>query len=405
MIIAPKGKADVTKKIYFEPAGRIHSSQWNLINYPPEGYEFMASRTPDHIVSSDFMLQNVPKVLTSLCIPPNLAKAFLDDHFKRIPDNTDLIFTYNRLSFREIPWVIQVEWVCTPLGYDIKLLRRYRGVLERLFASDCCKGILTWGEPAKRSILLNLNCAEFEHKIRVIFQTVLKKDLTKISNSDDEKVRLLFVGSASRFQYFEQKGGRLVLEAFSFLSRKYDDLELVIRARVPQHIKDEFGIHGNPKIKLIEEELPWESLEREFASADIFLYPTYELQNTVILDAMSYELPVVTTDFGSNGWIDHGVTGLVVETGEGVPYFRENLIPTAITPQRRLVTEAVQRPAPRLVERVAEKVSILIENPDLRRRMGETARQEVEEGKFSITERNEKLKRIFDEATSGTLRR
>jgi len=190
------------------------------------------------------------------------------------------------------------------------------------------------------------------------------------------------------------------LEVFSVLSRKYDDLRLVIRARVPQRIKNEFDIEGNSKIKLIEEELSWESLEREFASADIFVYPTYELQNTVILDAMSYELPVVTTDFGSNGWIDDGVTGFVVETGEEVPYFCGNLIPIGITPQRRLVTEAVQKPAPKLVERVAEKVSILIENPNLRRRMGETARREVEEGKFSITKRNEKLKRIFDEATS-----
>jgi len=400
MIIPQENKAEVTKKIYFEPAGRIHTSQWNLINYPPEGYEFVVSKTPDHIVSRDFMFQNVPKLLNFLCIPPSLAKAILDDSFKKIPDNISLIFTYNRLSFRKIPWVIQVEWVCTPLGYDIKLLRRYRGVLERLLASDYCKGILTWGEPAKKSILLNLNCAGFEHKIRVVFQTVHKKDFTKMYNSDDEGVRLLFVGSASRVQYFEQKGGRLALEVFSVLSRKYDDLRLVIRARVPQRIKNEFDIEGNSKIKLIEEELSWESLEREFASADIFVYPTYELQNTVILDAMSYELPVVTTDFGSNGWIDDGVTGFVVETGEEVPYFCGNLIPIGITPQRRLVTEAVQKPAPKLVERVAEKVSILIENPNLRRRMGETARREVEEGKFSITKRNEKLKRIFDEATS-----
>ena len=54
---------------------------------------------------------------------------------------------------------------------------------------------------------------------------------------------------------------------------------------------------------------------------------------------------------------------------------------------------------PKVVEELADKTSILIENEDLRRRMGRAGRQEIETGKFSIEKRNEKLKRIFDEVT------
>jgi len=48
-----------------------------------------------------------------------------------------------------------------------------------------------------------------------------------------------------------------------------------------------------------------------------------------------------------------------------------------------------------------EKTSSIIENPELRRQTGKAGRWEVEHGKFSIERRNEKLKRIFDEATAG----
>jgi len=51
-----------------------------------------------------------------------------------------------------------------------------------------------------------------------------------------------------------------------------------------------------------------------------------------------------------------------------------------------------------VVQALCRKLSILIENPELRRRMGAEARRTAE-GKFSIGRRNEALKRVLDEAT------
>jgi len=55
---------------------------------------------------------------------------------------------------------------------------------------------------------------------------------------------------------------------------------------------------------------------------------------------------------------------------------------------------------PQVVAELVEKTSILIEDEDLRRKMGRAGREEVETGKFSLEKRNNKLKRIFDDALS-----
>ena len=62
--------------------------------------------------------------------------------------------------------------------------------------------------------------------------------------------------------------------------------------------------------------------------------------------------------------------------------------------------EAIKILDPKVTQDLVEKTSTLIEKEELRRRMGEAGRQEIETGKFSIEKRNEKLKRIFDEATA-----
>jgi glycosyltransferase involved in cell wall biosynthesis len=52
----------------------------------------------------------------------------------------------------------------------------------------------------------------------------------------------------------------------------------------------------------------------------------------------------------------------------------------------------------KLIDEIVDKVSLLIENSSLRKRMGRYGRKLVERGKFSIKERNKKLKRIYEKA-------
>jgi len=389
---------NTTKKIYYEPAGRIHSSQEELINYPPDGYQFITSKTllDETVVGSDLMFHNLRPLIFERLLPLNLAKARLDTFLRKIPEDIDLIYAYNHLVFRKKPWVVSVEWAHVLVGRDVGHFTRYKRSVERLLASDYCKKILTWTEMAKKSILINFNCADFEHKIEVIPPAVHRKDFIKDYSHD--RVRLLFIGSVNDPEDFEVKGGKEALRAFAILNNKYDNLEMLIRAKVPHHIRSKY--RGFNNLRIIEETLPRQLLEEEFKHADIFLFPSHLLQNTVVLEAMSYELPVVTTYIGASGgeYIEDGVTGFAVASSEKMPYFLGNFILTSETIHRSQLIKATRGIEVEVVDELVAKTSLLIENLNLRRKMAKAARQEVEVGKHSINYRNHKLKKIFDEA-------
>jgi len=225
--------------------------------------------------------------------------------------------------------------------------------------------------------------------------TIHKKDFVK--NYNTEKIKLLFVNSTNTLGLFDLKGGKEVLKAFSILRKKYDNIELLIRSDVPQRVKAEYEETGS--IRFIENILPFESLEREYQSADIFLAPGYTTPISAILDAMSYELPVVATDvWCTSELVQDGVTGLLVPKSEILLNYPETTAWNYFSPQFRRV---IQTEDIKVAQQLADKISILVEDDKLRRRFGKAARQQTEKGKFSIENRNKNLKQIFDEAITG----
>lgn len=373
----------------------MHSFYKELVLHPPQGYEFI---TPQTAIEGAFKAISKTNLSYSLqyqlykIAPLNLIKSYWE-RFKKIPEEADLTYSCGHLIFRKEPWVIDLEYVSILLGLG-KHFNRYKRLIERAFASRYCKKILCWYEAARQTVLLNLDCTEFRHKIETVPFARPKRNFTKCFN--DGRVKLLFVGSANILGEFEIKGGREALEAFILLNKKYDYLELVIRCDVPQSIKGKYHNCGN--IRIIEERIPWEILEQEFKSADIFLLPAHNTPFSVFLDAMSYELPIVTIDAWANSEIvEDGKTGFLAQKSETLPYYIENLIPNFGSPQFR---KAIRTPDPKVVRELVERTSILIENKELRQQMGKAGRWEVEHGRFSIERRNEKLKRIFDEATA-----
>lgn len=374
----------------------MHSYYRALATHPPQGYEFVTSesslekvaKTASKIDFSYSLFLGLDKI-----VPLNLMKSYWGK-FRKIPQNIDLTYSYDHLVFRKEPWVVDIEFVSQLVSYYQKQFKRYKGVIQKALASEYCKKIICGTEAAKRTVLLNLDCTGFEHKLDVVPFTVRKKDFTK--HFTNNKVKLLFVGSANISGQFEIKGGGEILEAFILLNRKYENLELVIRSDVSDSIKRKYHDSGN--IRIIDEEIPWPMLEQEFQSADIFLLPVHNTPYSVFLDAMSYELPIVTIDAWANSEIvEDGKTGLLAQKSENIPYYVENLIPSFGTPQFQ---NAIKTSDPKVVQELVEKTSILIENQHLRREMGKAGRWEVEHGRFSTEERNEKLKQIFDEALS-----
>lgn len=394
------------KGIYLEGRASgwsFHSLYKELIDYPPDGYRFV----------TDEKLESSNKVNTFRLVNRNLrysrfhnvfdyfrpAAYYLYYKFKEKQKSSEVCLTYSsqHLIFRKEPWVIDLEHVGALVAYGkVELFRRF---VEKLLMSKYCKKIMPWSDVGKKSLFLNLDCKKFEKKIETVRLAVHPKKFVK--NYENDKVKLLFVGTANVFNVegsFDLRGAKEVFESFALLSKEYDNLELVIRSVVPYDIRQKYS-YLSKKVKIIDQALPWSLLEEEFKSADIFLFPGHLTPGMTILDAMSYELPVIATDvWGNSEMVKDGETGFLIKKSRKVPYYMRT--PKGVVYYTRAFLKAIKEIDFEVAERLSKKISILIEDNELRRKMGRNARREIETGKFSIKKRNEKLKKIFDEATA-----
>jgi glycosyltransferase involved in cell wall biosynthesis len=386
----------MTKTVYFEPGWKLHSSYSSLIESPPDGYEFKLNlgldnklfRTLSTYDTAYFLQQKI----LSRFLPVNIIKSRLE-RFKKIPLGVDLTYACGHMVFRKEPWVVDLEYVSLLAGYASNRFGRYKSTVEKALAADYCKGIICWSEAGAKTVTLSLANPALEKKIHVVPRVPRSRNFIKQPNKDI--VKLLFVNSANIPGQFFYKGGLIVLAAFEMLCKKYNNLELIMRSDMPQNLKIKFRrVKG---VRIIDKVIPWEEMEQIFMSADIFLFPAHCSQDLVVLDAMSYELPVIITDLMANGEVvENGKTGIFINPSKHVPYFLKNFIPSSGTPA---FEKAIRSVDPEMVEELVQQASRLIENPDLRTKMGKAGRWEIDHGKFSIAKRNEKLKEIFDKAT------
>lgn len=408
----------MSQKVLFDPLLGMHSSFWEIVNYPPGGYEFVLSNTlwdrvfdrlisRNELISANFALVG----LLNKIFPLRLAKAWLDKLLKSSlgRDDIDLIFSMDHPIFEKKPWVIFITWPTFLTGMNTGHVIKFKTFFEQHLASQYCKKIMTWSELSKAAVLENFDGRHFADKWAVIPLAMHRQNFVKPVGAD--KIRLLFVGSANNprgrvaamlgttfFFDFYSKGAGEVLQAFRILNGRYSNLELVMRTGVPLAIRREFEKFSN--VRFIDNVIPRGELEDEFKSADIFVFPTHQLTPwTTFLEAMSYELPIVTTNVYTNPEIvQDGMTGLLVQRSQRVPYYWKNLLTPMGSPLHGEYVEAIRTPDPAVVDDLVAKTSLLIENPDLRRELGRRARWEVEEGKHSIARRNQAFKQIFDDA-------
>jgi glycosyltransferase involved in cell wall biosynthesis len=375
----------------------MHSFYQELITHPPQGYEYLVRQKYQENIYDKLAQFNLSYLLQRKIInrlfPLNLVKAYIE-RFRKTPEGIDLTYAINHLVFRKEPWIVDCEYAATIIGGDNGHLKRFKGTIEKSLRSAHCKGIVCWHKEAQKTLLYNFNCEGFEEKIVTIPPATFPKNFVKYF--DDKKVKLLFVNSSNISGQFERKGGNEVLETFAILSKKFNNLEMVVRSDMPENIKKKYaGILG---LRIIDEVIPWQEMEQEFKTSDIFVAPTYVTPYQAFLEAMSYELPIVTIDAWANPEIvEDGRTGFVCQKSNRIEYYTETYLPTWDTTEFLREIKVVDS---RMINEIAEKTSLLIENAALRRNMGKMGRLEVENGKFSIRQRNEKLKAMFDKATS-----
>ena len=389
--------------------GTPHSLYEELLRSPPEGYCIFAEKNgntpqPRRVVYTKRQtlfdglsrrLQNSPLARGVWREGKTLLYVGIKKSQSLTPSDpkSDLVYASQQFVSGETPWIVDFEYANALVDYgDIRLCRGY---IKKALASKSCKKIIPWSSWSKRTLLRSLDCSAFQEKIEPVHFGMRAKNFVK--KKEDDKIRLLFVGSINHLNYmnFEWKGGIEVVEAFRQLNKKYD-VELTIRSWVPPDVAAKCA--DTPNLRLISSMLSDEQLSDLYLAADIFMFPSYLNFGMVLLEAMSYELPVIAPNvFDVPEAIRDMETGVLLDCPK-LPLYEWNGIPNHFDPQ---LLAGIRGARDWRVRQVFKKTSMLVEDGALRRRIGKNARHLIEAGEYSISNRNRKLGKIFDEATQS----
>jgi glycosyltransferase involved in cell wall biosynthesis len=370
------------KTIYVYPIFGTSPYYQEIINYPPQSVSF-SQKTLDEYKSTGLntSFRNLARRLLSTFKLPRLTY---------VPKtSSDLIHSSRGiLILNRKPWVVDIENVGSIVNFRYDLLNSQfqRKLILKLLFSRFCRRILAWSLASKKSILNGLD-RKLEEKIEIVYPAM---HVPQIKRKEDEKIRLLFIGD------FYRKGGLDVLESFKVLNSKYD-ISLTMITNVPYKFRKIFDSFKN--INFTEPKLPRNVLyQNYYPNCDIYLYPTYwDTFGLTILEAMSFSIPVITTKmYATPEMIIDGKNGFLLNSP--LLWHNESYLPTY--KDWNGFYRKVKTPHKEIINQLVEKTSLLIEDSSLRRKMGRYGRKLVEKGKFSIKERNKKLKRIYEEAIS-----
>jgi len=357
-----------------------------LIENPPTGLQFSASKLAPakkyYSLTRDIFLRIVNFAIRTLKLP----------RMTFVRTDADLIHT-NRgiVILNQKPWVLDLDHPVAFVGFNHRewLKDVYRKKVEKFLLSPKCRKIMPWSQACVKALQSSFpeNWESLRKKTEVVYPAT---PVFLINKKPHNKIRLLFTSSL-----FWHKGGREVLQAFKILRKKYKNVELIVKSDIPEDLKKKYNF---PEIKYLpyrENVLPREKLVQElFAQSDIYVYPSYvDIFGLGLLDAMVAGLPIVASDvFAIPEIVEHNKGGLIIRSP--LSWVGNDYLSRGIPSEKEIADKDFSE----FAQNLANTIGKLIENAELRRKMGAFNRKLVESGKFSIPYRNKKLKRIYEEA-------
>jgi len=359
-------------RVYLQYPWKTSDSQYykSLVDYPPDKVNYVSDSKSVGMITNkaSFRIRTFLKIgLRNFLRFAKISLVNLKETNTKEPH--DLIHCAHCLSNNDSLWVADFEgvWQMWVMGEQGE--RSYKKIKETLLNKNC-KKIIAWTETSKREIISRF--PEVKNKIEIISYAIPSPIFKK---EGKKNITLLFIS-----RYFYNKGGFHVLEVFDTLTKKYPNVDAIFISDTPKNIEEKYS--KNKKIKILPL-MPYKKIVEEiYPQADIFVYPGYsDSFGFTFVEALAFGLPVVTVDgFARKDIIQNGKTGYVLEKPEN------------------LELERIRETEKKLIKDIIDKTSLLIENSKLREKMSLACLKEVKSGKFSLKERNKKLKRIYEEA-------
>ena len=389
-------------RVYLKPGfgrGKLHTLYGELISHPPQGCEIFTSSEQNDVTRLPHTYNLDMKTRTTSNLIGKLAfelKPFVylpgEKLFVKQTPPCDLVYASQHLHLKNEPWITDFEFVNALTAYGS--LRSVSRFDQRKFESNFCKKIIPWSNWACSTLIKAVDCRKFMHKLEAVHYTVSPKSFTQRSVHDD--VRILFVGTinSSNLFNFERKGVPCLVKSFVKLREKYSNVSLTVRSWVPKQFKDSYS--NTPGLRFIDQSLDRDKLDNLYVNADIYAHPGFETLGISVLSAMSFGLPVIGVNlFDVPEAVRNGETGFVLQTPSPQALQTKDGVPCDYTSD---YIKTVRKYNDLLVNELVEKLCLLIEDSSYRRKLGNAARHSIETGEFSISVRNQKLRRIFEEA-------
>lgn len=341
-----------------------------LIENPPKNIIYSGISKGERVTYNIFKFK-ISQLLKNFVkdTPQRIGITIVNAHLTNLKENYDLIHCAHCLSKnKDKPWVADLEMGGSLLISGFKNNNWQKKVRKYLIAKNC-KKILPWTKCVKKRILQDF--PEIKNKLQVVYPAIPEE---KIQRKKHKKITLIYVARA-----FHLKGGIFALEVMKQLKKNYDIRGIVI-SDVPKKIKEKY-----PEIEIYNL-LPQIKVFDLMRESDIFLYPSQmDTFGFALLEAMSFGLPVIAlktpvTD-SITEIINEGKTGFLIDYSNNKGYLTE-----------------INKEEEPLLNKLYKKCASLIENSTLRKKMSKNCIKEIKNGKFSIKERNKKLRKIYEEA-------
>jgi len=384
------------KKVLLKPrfsGMSLHSLYQNILENPPNGYtvEYNETNSKNFVYSIDNKSTNpiIRKLIYNLKpIPYIFAQKQQKNNL-----NYDLIYASQHLLYNyENPWITDCEFVNAFAAFgNISLVK---GSIRKRLEAKSCKFILPWSDWSKKTILNSIDCKNLENKIKVVRYSVKPKKFIK---KDHDGVNFLFVGSSNLMnsRNIQFKNLKETIIAFDRISTKYDQISFTIRSYVPEELKE--IAKKNSKIKIIENFLKEEELFDLYVNSDIFVLPSHETSGISLLDAMSFQIPVIAMGiYDIPETITHLKNGILISPPPKMKYYTKTMTPNDHSLD---FIHGMKKYSEYIINQLEKHFAILIEDSELRKKIGTNARETIEKGEFSLENQNQKLLSIFNEAT------
>ena len=134
-----------------------------------------------------------------------------------------------------------------------------------------------------------------------------------------------------------------------------------------------------------------------YVNSDIFVLPSHETSGISLLDAMSFEIPVIAMNiYDIPEVINHLKNGVLISPPPQMKYYTKTKTPNDHSPN---FINGMAKYSEHIVKQLEEYFVLLIEDTKLRKKLGMEARETIEKGEFCLENQKQNLFSVFEEAT------